>query len=106
MLGQDAKMPHNGGMLERIVEQSGKSSGKLSQQMGYSESLLRHLYDTPSIRTHIWWELGAVTGQNLFVQFVERFPIKYQTKRELELEAELEKVKAELEIYRRIVERR
>ena len=106
MSEENAKMPHNGGMLERIVKQSGKTSGKLSRQMGYSESLLRHLYDTPSIRTHIWWEVGIATGQNIFAQFAERFPIKHKSKREKELETELEKVKVELEIYRRIVERR
>ena len=100
------KMPHNGSLLEKYVAQSGKRVTFLSKDMGYSAQMLMRLFDTPSIRTHVWWELGLLIDRNIFAELGERYPVKYKSKREEQLEAELEDVKRELEIYRRILDKR
>jgi len=98
-------MPHNGGRLEKYIKESGKQPTVLSKKMGYSSPLLIRLFNTPSIRTHIWWELGLLINRNIFAEFAEIYPVKYKSKREQELETELEDVKKELEIYRRILDK-
>ena len=100
------EMPHNGVRLERYIINSGQKVTALSKKMGYSSPLLMRLYNTPSIRTHIWWKLGLLLERNLFAEFAEIFPVKYKSAREQQLEKELEDVKKELEIYRRINDRR
>jgi hypothetical protein len=106
MVTNKEKMPHNGGLLEKYVNESGKSRSEISLKMGYSRSLLSQLYDTPSIRMHIWWGLGLVINRNIFGELAERFPVEYKSKRERELEAELEDVQKELQIYKRIMDRK
>ena len=116
-------MPHNGGLLEKFINESEQRVTTLSHKMGYTRAVLPRLYNTPSMRTHIWWQLGLAVNRNLLAELAERFPIRYQTKRELELEKELieekqisefklneaklelDRVRLELEIYRRIVDK-
>ena len=100
------EMPHNGYRLENYVRKSGKKSTALSQEMGYSPPLLMRLFNTPSLRTHIWWKLGLLIDRNIFAEFAEIYPVKYKSKREEQLEIELADVKKELEIYRRIHDKR
>ena len=100
------EMPHNGEQLERYIKESGKRATVLSKNMGYSSPLLMRLFNTPSIRTHVWWKLGLLINRNIFAEFAEIYPVKYKSKREQQLEAELEDVKKELEIYRRILDKR
>jgi len=100
------KMPHNGDLLEKYIDSSGISRSAISREMGYSRSLIQRLFNTPSIRTHIWWGLGIAINRNIFAELGELFPVKHKTKRELELEEELEMVKKELEVYRRIHDRK
>ena len=110
------EMPHNGDLLEKYVKKSGFKTAPLSRKMNYSESLLRRLWNTPSLRTHIWWKLGLAINHNIFADFAAIFPVKYKTAREHELEAELNEVrknleaelydvKKELEVYRRIFDK-
>jgi len=99
-------MPHNGTLLEGYVKSSRETGTAISRQMGYSHSLIARLYDTPSIRTHIFWKLGLILNRNLLAELAEQFPIQHKSKREQELEAELESVQKELEIYKRIMEKR
>ena len=103
MKSTSKNMPHNGDLLKKYTKESGETKIILSRKMGYSDSMLSRLTETYSIRTHIWWELGLVINRNLFAEFAERFPVKYKSAREMEIETELEKVKTELEIYKRIV---
>ena len=99
------EMPHNGSRLKRYLRDADKKSTVVSKQMGYSAPLLMRLFDTPSIRTHIWWQLGIILDRNLFAEFAEIFPVKYKSEREQQLEDELKDVKKELEIYRRILDK-
>ena len=111
------EMPHNGNKLENYIRESGKRPTVLSREMGYSSPLLMRFFNTPSIRTHIWWKLGLLIDRNIFAEFAEIYPVKYKSKREeqleteladvkKELEAELADVKKELEIYKRIYDKR
>ena len=99
------EMPHNGSRLEKYIKKSGKMATVVSKQMGYSAPLLWRMFDTPSIRTHIWWKLGIILNRNIFAEFAEIFPVKYKSEREQQLEDELKEVKKELEIYRRILDK-
>ena len=103
---QDTKMPHNGSLLEKYVNESGLGTAAITKHMRSKRTTLKDLYFTPSLRMHIWWDVGVAINQNLFGDFAERFPIPYHTKRELELEEEVKNIRMELEIYKRIVEKR
>ena len=106
MATEENKMPHNGSLLKKYVNNSGKQVATFISQLGTKRCSLIDLYRTPSLRTHIWWEVGFVLNRNIFGEFAERYPIPYQTKREKELEIELADLKKELEIYKRIVEKK
>ena len=99
------EMPHNGYQLKKYIKETGNKATLLSRDMGYAFPRLTRMYNTVSIRTHIWWELGLLINRNIFAEFGEMFPVEYKSKRELQLEAELADVKKELEIYRRILEK-
>ena len=99
-------MPHNGSLLKKYITESGGRVTVLSKKMGYSSPLLMRLFNTLSIRTHIWWGLGLLINRNIFAELGEIYPVKYKSKREEQLEAELKDVKKELEIYRRILDKR
>ena len=102
----EQKMPHNGLLLKNYARYSGKSATELSSEMGYTRSLISRLFNTFSIRTHIWWNLGLVLNRNIFAELAEEFPVKHISRREKEIEAELSDMRKELEIYRRILDKK
>lgn len=98
-------MPHNGFLLKKYINDSGQTITALAKEMDSSISVVLRQYKTYSLRTHVWWKLGLALNRNIFAELAEYFPIKYKTRREQELEVELEDIRKELEIYKRIIDK-
>ena len=105
-MATEQRMPHNGSLLKKHIYNSGNTATGISRKMGYTKSLVSRLFDTCSLRTHIWWELGLILNQNIFAEFAEQFPVKYISRREKEIEAELSDMRKELEVYKRILDKK
>ena len=110
------KMPHNGNLLNKYIIESGKSAAMISREMGYSNSLVYHLLPTESLKMQVFWRLGLVMNRNVLAEIAEDFPVEHRSKRELKLESEIERlkkefekelndVKKELEVYRRLFDK-
>ena len=106
MATQENKMPHNGSLLEKYVRDSGLQVTAITKHLQSKRTTLNDFYLTPSLRMHLWWEMGLILNRNVFGDFAERFPIPYRTKRELELEEEVKNLRMELEIYKRIMDKK
>ncbi len=106
MITNEEKMPHNGSLLKKYISNSEQTITALAKKMDSSQSVISRQYNTSSLRTHVWWRLGIAINRNIFAELAEHFPIQHKTKREQELEAELKDVRKELEIYKKIMDKK
>ncbi|HBG40784.1 MAG TPA: hypothetical protein DDW85_05150 [Porphyromonadaceae bacterium] len=116
----NTQLPHNGQWIMKAVEEEKISFAELGRRMGVDPSSFRQYGDSDSLQMRIWWKLGLAINRNLIAEIGDRFPVSYETKREKErvaernnlqkelekAQAEIEKLKTQLEVYQRIVEKR
>ena len=98
---------HNGKMLAEYFELNSINKAALSRKMGMSPSTIQKYLEGESLQFRILWKISVATKHNFLAELTAQLPTEIvdpiKTKRELELESELEKVKFELSIYKNIV---
>ena len=105
------QFPHNGELLKKIAKEEGLNYVALGKRMNMHPSSFAHSVKSESLQMRHWWKLGLALDRNLIAEIGESFPLHYETLREKELQSEIEtlksdieKLKLELGIYKRILE--
>jgi len=117
LLNQDAKQPHMGAMLEKIMYEKGVSNTDVARQLGRAHTSVARYKLEPSLQGRILWKLGLVLQHNFFADLSTQFPIQVTPAEHLQECAALKDViqakdqqirdlEKELSIYKEIVLRR
>jgi len=73
---QDAKQPHMGAMVEKIINEKGVFNTEVARQMGRAHTSIARYKLEPSLQGRILWKLGLVLRHNFFADLSAQFPIQ------------------------------
>jgi len=98
---------HNGKMLEDYFKQYSINKAELARKMGLAPSTIQRYLEGDSLQFRIIWKLSIALKHNFLAELTAQLPSEVvgqiKSDREAALELELEKVKFELSIYKKIV---
>jgi hypothetical protein len=81
---QEAKHPHMGEMVEKVMNEKGVNNTVVSEKISRSRTGVARYKLEPSLQGRILWKLGLVLQHNFFADLSAQFPIQVTTAEHLQ----------------------
>ncbi|MGK4566184.1 hypothetical protein [Flavobacterium sp. 3HN19-14] len=101
---QDATpYPHIGQIIGDYMKAHNILNATVARRIGIATNGIGYYLQQESLQLGIIWKVGVAVGHNFLAEIAEQHPYWLPSAKELKLESEIEDLKKELEIYKRIV---
>lgn len=95
--------PHVGKMIGEYLRKHNIINATVARRIGIAPNGIGYYLEQESLQLGIIWKVGIAVGHDFLAEIAAMHPYKMPSERELQLESEIEDLKKELEIYKRIV---
>jgi len=104
-MNENNKMPHNGQLLKRIMDEKRYTQTNLGNEIGAQSVTIFRLIEKASITSEYLWKLSKAININLFTILAQQHPVKNPTTREIELEKQVMDLQKEVSIYKDLLKK-
>jgi transcriptional regulator with XRE-family HTH domain len=98
-----ASMPHNGQLVQQILESRKITKSELARQLGVSPGGVHSYLNQPTLHAALLWKIGQVVDYNFFADLSSVFTVKAPTPLELAQQQQIAQLTMELEAVKKIL---
>jgi len=104
-MNENNKMPHNGQLLKRIMDERRYTQTNLGNEIGAQSVTIFRLLEKESISSEYLWKLSTAMNINLFTILAQKHPVNTPTDKELELQKQITELQMQVDIYKELLKK-